>query len=85
MQTKPISELRLKKAKQQLKGQMALSMDVNSTLMHSFGKSLLTFGQIDTIHEIHKSIDAITAAQLCVLAKQYMSKDKLSVLVFDLK
>ena len=85
MQTKPISELRLKKAKQQLKGQMALSMDVNSSLMHSFGKSLLTFGQIDTIHEIHKSIDAITASQLCVLAKQYMSKDQLSVLVFDVK
>jgi predicted Zn-dependent peptidase len=85
MQTKPISELKLKKAKQQLKGQMALSMDVNSSLMHSFGKSLLTFGQIDTIHEIHKSIDAITASQLCLLAKQYMSKDQLSVLVFDLK
>ena len=85
MQTKPVSERRLKKAKQQLKGQMALSMDVNSSLMHSFGKSLLTFGQIDTIHEIHKSIDAITASQLSDLAKEYMSKDELSVLIFDVK
>ena len=85
MQTKPVSERRLKKAKQQLKGQMALSMDVNSSLMHSFGKSLLTFGQIDTIHEIHKSIDAISASQLSDLAKEYMSKDELSVLIFDVK
>lgn len=85
MQTKPISELRLNKAKQQLKGQMALSMDVKSSLMHSFGKSLLAFGQIDTIQEIHKSIDEITSEQLCFLAKEYMSKDQLSVLVFDVK
>ena len=85
MQTKLISKAKLKKAKQQLKGQMALGMDSNSGLMHSFGKSLLAFGQIDTIQEIHNSIDSISAEKLKFLADKYMDPSQVSILVFDIK
>lgn len=85
LQKKPISTAKLKKVKQQFKGQLALSMDVNSGLMHSLGKSLLAFGQIDTIEEIHKSIDSISADELQKLAQTYMQKSEVSSLVFDLK
>lgn len=85
MQTKLISKAKLKKAKQQLKGQMALGMDSNSGLMHSFGKSLLAFGQIDTIQEIHNSIDSISAEKLKFLAGKYMDPSQVSILVFDIK
>jgi predicted Zn-dependent peptidase len=85
MQKTLISKAKLKKAKQQLKGQMALGMDSNSGLMHSFGKSLLAFGQIDTIQEIHKSIDAISAEKLKFLADKYMDPAQVSILVFDIK
>ena len=85
IQKSTISAGKLKKSKQQLKGQMALSMDNSSGLMHSFGKSLLAFGQIDTIQEIHKSIDEITAEQLKSLANKYMEKSQISTLIFDVK
>lgn len=85
IQNKLISQVKLKKAKQQLKGQMALSMDSNSGLMHGFGKSLLAFGQIDTIQEIHNSIDAISAEKLKLLADKYMDPSQVSILVFDIK
>lgn len=85
MQKKLISKAKLKKAKQQLKGQMALGMDSNSGLMHSFGKSLLAFGQIDTIQEIHNSIDSISAEKLKFLADKYMDTSQVSILVFDIK
>ena len=85
LQNKPISAAKLTKVKQQFKGQLALSMDVNSGLMHSLGKSLLAFGQIDTIEEIHKSIDNISADELQKLAQTYMRKSEVSSLVFDLK
>ena len=85
IQKSPISLNKLNKAKQQLKGQMALSMDVNSSLMHSLGKSLLTFGQIDTIEEIHRSIDQITPEELLLLAREYLSLSQVSTMVFDLK
>ena len=85
MQKKLISNTKLKKAKQQLKGQLALGMDSNSGLMHSFGKSLLAFGQIDTIQEIHNSIDSISAEKLKFLADKYMDPSQVSILVFDIK
>ncbi len=85
IQKSPISLNKLNKAKQQLKGQMALSMDVNSSLMHSLGKSLLTFGQIDTIEEIHRSIDQISPDQLLLLAREHLSLSQVSTMVFDLK
>ncbi len=85
MQNTSFTEGRLKKAKQQLKGQLTLSMDSNSGLMHNLGKSFLAFGQIDTIQEIHKSIDEITSIQLKKLANKYMEASQISTLVFDLK
>ena len=84
-QNKPISAARLKRAKQQFKGQLALSMDVNSGLMHSLGKSLLAFGQIDTIEAIHMSIDGISSKKLQEIAVKYMNKTDISTLIFDLK
>ena len=85
IQNKKISEAKLTRLKQQFKGQLALSMDVNSGLMHSLGKSLLAFGQIDTIEDMHKSIDKISADDIQVLAQKYMQTSKISSLIFDLK
>ena len=85
IQNKKISKAKLTRLKQQFKGQLALSMDVNSGLMHSLGKSLLAFGQIDTIEDMHKSIDKITADYIQVLAHKYMQTSEISSLIFDLK
>ena len=85
LQNKQISVAKLKRLKQQFKGQLALSMDVNSGLMHSLGKSLLAFGQIDTLEDIHKSIDAILAEDIQALAQNCMEISEISSLIFDLK
>ena len=85
LQNKQISLAKLKRLKQQFKGQLALSMDVNSGLMHSLGKSLLAFGQIDTLEDIHKSIDAILAEDIQALAQNCMKISEISSLIFDLK
>ena len=85
IQNKKISKAKLTRLKQQFKGQLALSMDVNSGLMHSLGKSLLAFGQIDTIEDMHKSIDKISADDIQVLAQKYMQASEISSLIFDLK
>ena len=85
LQNKQISVAKLKRLKQQFKGQLALSMDVNSGMMHSLGKSLLAFGQIDTLEDIHRSIDAILAEDIQGLAQNYMKISEISSLIFDLK
>lgn len=81
----PLTESQLQKAKLQLKGHMALSMDSNTGLMLNFGKSLLVFDQIDTLQEIYDQIDQITSENIQNLAKAYFNSDQLSTLVFNVK
>jgi predicted Zn-dependent peptidase len=83
LQSKPLTNSQLAQAKKQFKGHLALGMDVNSGLMQGLGKSMLAFGQIDTIAEMHQAIDRITVQEIQDLAKQYFSRDQLSSLVFD--
>ena len=58
-------------------------MDVNSGLMQGLGKSMLAFGQIDTIAEMHQAIDKITAQEIQELAQKYLRKAEMSSLIFD--
>tara|TARA_B100000508_G_scaffold141095_1_gene146773 strand:+ start:52038 stop:53273 length:1236 start_codon:yes stop_codon:yes gene_type:complete len=75
----------LKKAKDQLKGHLALGMDSNVGLMLNFGKSLLIFNRIDTLLEIHDQIDAITANDIQEIAQKYFPEEVCSTLIFDVR
>lgn len=77
--------LQLNRAKEQLKGQIALSLDGNSGLMLGLGKSLLMFNQIDTITDIYAEIDRLTATELQDIANSYFNEDMISELIFDLQ
>jgi predicted Zn-dependent peptidase len=83
LRTKELSTTQLMQAKRQFKGHLALGMDVNSGLMQGLGKSMLAFGQIDTIAEMHQAIDKITAKEIQALAQKYFAKDQISSLIFD--
>jgi predicted Zn-dependent peptidase len=76
--------LQLSRAKEQLKGHLALGMDSNSGLMLGLGKSLLLMNTIDTIEAIHDGIDALTAEQLIETANRYLDPSMCSILTFDL-
>jgi len=80
---KPLTASQLAQAKKQYKGHLALSMDVNSGLMQGLGKSMLAFGQIDTIAEMHQAIDKISAEEIQALAQQYFKNEQISSLIFD--
>jgi predicted Zn-dependent peptidase len=79
-----LNEVQLKKAKEQLKGHLALSLDSNSGIMLGLGKSLLLFNQIDSIQEIYDGIDKITVDELKVIAKEYFNPEYISELIFEL-
>ncbi|MFM6946849.1 MAG: M16 family metallopeptidase [Flavobacteriales bacterium] len=83
LREKPLSAKQLLQAKRQFKGQLALGMDVNSGLMQGLGKSMLAFGQIDTIAEMHQSIDKISSEEMQALANKYFDASQISKLVFD--
>lgn len=77
--------MQLNHAKEQLKGQIALSLEGNAGLMLGLGKSLLLFNQIDTITDIFKEIDALKSENLLDIANHYFNLDNQNELIFDLK
>jgi predicted Zn-dependent peptidase len=83
LETKELTSIQLQRAKEQLKGHLALGMDSNSGLMQGLGKSMLSFNQIDTLQEMHQEIDKITSKQLLEMAATFMKRDSCSELIFD--
>lgn len=78
----PLTDNQLKKAKQQMKGQIALGMDSNLGTMLNFAQSLLVFDRIDTLEEVYKAIDSITIVELQNLAAKYFNPLHLSYLIY---
>ncbi len=84
MREEALSEIQLRRAKEQLKGHLALSLDSNSGIMLGLGKSLLLFNQIDSIQEIYSAIDKLSVKELRDIAATYFDESNISELIFEL-
>lgn len=82
LQTEPFSERKLKAAKKQLLGQLAISGDNGETQCLSMGKSLLAYGKINGTKETHQMIENITASDLQEIACTVFDTTKLSKLIY---
>ncbi len=77
-----LSATALHRAKEQLKGQLALASEGGANLMQALGKSLLNHGRIDTTEEILREIDSVTPEQVLEVANQCFDEGKMGVLVY---
>jgi predicted Zn-dependent peptidase len=77
-----MGSLQLSKAKRQLIGQIAISSESNEYLMLSIGKSLLALNQVDSLEEITKQIESVTATQIMEIANEVLQENKLSVIKY---
>lgn len=82
LQTKPFSDRKLKAAKKQMLGQLAISGDNGETQCLSMGKSLLAYGKITGGKETKSLVEAITAEDLMEMAHTIFDKEKLSRLIY---
>ena len=80
LQTSLLSERKLKAAKKQLLGQMAISGDNGETQCLSMGKSLLSFGKIAGSAENKAMVDSITAEDVRMMACNVFDMEKVSIL-----
>jgi predicted Zn-dependent peptidase len=85
LRTKPLGKVQLSKAKTQLIGQIALSQENNLALAIALGKSMLNYGRIDTLEDVHQKIDSITADQLMQIAHEIFDESKLSTIIYKAK
>ena len=82
LQDQPLSERRLRSAKKQLLGQMAISGDNGETQCLSMGKSLLAYGKINSGKENRALIEAITSEDICHAARDVFDTSRLSKLLY---
>ncbi len=82
LQEAPLSERKLKAAKKQLLGQLAISSDNGETQCLSMGKSLLAYGKISGDRKTKDLVDAITAEDVQEMARTIFSSEKLSKLIY---
>ncbi len=82
LQRELLSDRKLKAAKKQLLGQLAISSDNGETQCLSMGKSLLAYGKIHDSKENRSLVDSITAADIQEIALKIFDPNKLSTLVY---
>ena len=82
LQAEPLSDRKLKAAKKQLLGQLAISGDNGETQCLSMGKSLLAYGKINGTKETRELIENITSADIQEMASTVFDPTKLSKLIY---
>ncbi|MAZ30662.1 MAG: peptidase M16 [Flavobacteriales bacterium] len=85
LRDKPMGPLQLKKAKQQLIGQLAIAQENNCNLMQSIAKSYQAFGKVESIQESNERIMAITSHEIQEVAKEIFNESCLSTLIYEPK
>lgn len=83
LQHSTLSSIHLHQAKQRFKGQIALAEESRSSVLISICKSIIDYGQADTIPELFKKVDAITAADILDLSGDFFESAELSTLIFE--
>ena len=78
----PMSPRTLKAAKKQLLGQLAIASDNGEAQCLSMGKSLLSWGKIDTSAETRARIEAVTPEDLQAMACRLFAPEVLSRLIY---
>jgi predicted Zn-dependent peptidase len=79
---KPLTTTQLRNLKEQLMGQLAMSEEGNQSFMLMMAKSILDTGKIDSLEEIFREIEAVTASQLQDIAQEMLDESQWSSLCF---
>lgn len=82
IQDEPLSERKLKAAKKQLLGQLAISGDNGETQCLSMGKSLLAYGEITEGKHTRTLIEKISSEDVMEMARTIFNPDRLSRLIY---
>ena len=82
LKAEPLSERRLKAAKKQLLGQIAISGDNGETQCLSMGKSLLAYSKISDGKDNRTLVEGISAEDIQEMAIKIFDRNRLSKLIY---
>lgn len=82
LQNKKLGSLQIKRSKNQLIGQLAIAFESNLHDVLFNGKNFLLFDKTDTLEEIGKRIEAVTADDLIDIANDVFNRNSMSMLTY---
>jgi predicted Zn-dependent peptidase len=77
-----LGSMQLHKAKKQMIGQIARGAESHENLMLSMGKSFLIYGKVDSMEEMSRKVNAVSADQILEIANDIFDVDRLSTLIY---
>jgi predicted Zn-dependent peptidase len=81
--TKKLTPTQLLTAQRQLTGQISISHEQRENVAMSLGKSILRFNRYDTLPEICKKIEQISAADILRVANEVLDETKMLSLIYE--
>ncbi len=81
LKNKPVSPEELRRAKDQLKGSLMLSLESTTARMSNLARQEMYFDRFVSMDEILQRIEAVTADNLIVLANDFFQKSQIAVTV----
>ncbi len=79
IQEEPVSEAELNKGKEFMKGKIILRLEDSEEYAHMMGKQALLFPDIQSVDEILKKVDAVTAEDVKRVAQQLFVEEKVKL------
>lgn len=83
LREKKLGPQQLKKAQQQLIGQIAISEESYANKMLNNGRSLMSYGRISNMKDIQEKIVSISAEGIQEVAQEIFNPDDLSMLIYQ--
>lgn len=76
-----VSEQELKKAKEYLKGHLALSLESTNAVNSFFGYEELMTGKVRSVEEVYKNIDQVKIEDVVRVAKKFFRPERLNLAI----
>jgi len=80
-----LGTLQLQQAKQKFIGQIALAEENRMSLIIGMSKSLLDFGEVDSLEQIFAKINIVTADELLDISNEIFDVSSMTTLLFEPK
>ena len=78
----PLTDARLRLAKRQLQGQLAIASDNREQYAIDYARTFLHTGKCRTLADVMRHIDSLTADDLLSVAQQLFAKDNITTLIY---
>lgn len=83
LRTTKLGTLQLHKAKRQIIGQIARGRESHESLLFKLGKSYLLFGKFDSLEEMARKVEDVSAEDILNIAGEIFKPDRISTLIYQ--